>query len=273
MRSRHFLMFSVLCVSVSCVFGYNWSDNPGDGSETNPYQISTPEQLIAIGSKLELMTKHYILMNDISLKGYTFSRSVISMDTDCTRRGFQGDGFAGTFNGNNYTVSHLTIESANNDYIGLFSYVSRLGKIKNLGLVDVTIHGRSYVGGLTGENRGKLSSCFAIGNINGYNSVGGLAGVHGMAYNFSLIENSFATGTINGNDGVGGLVGVNANYGIVNFSHSKTTVNGNDDTGGLIGVNQRYGSVNSCYADCTVVGGGPSGGLVGDNSGRITKRK
>ena len=49
MSSHHFLMFSVLCISVSYVFGYNWSDNPGDGSETNSYQISTPEQMNVIG--------------------------------------------------------------------------------------------------------------------------------------------------------------------------------------------------------------------------------
>jgi hypothetical protein len=30
------------------VFGYDWMDNPGKGSPLDPYQISTPEQLLAI---------------------------------------------------------------------------------------------------------------------------------------------------------------------------------------------------------------------------------
>jgi hypothetical protein len=64
---RQGLLFSIIVSIVFCepVLAYDWSTNPGDGSETNPYQISTPVQLMSIGSDEVLLAKHYILTNDI----------------------------------------------------------------------------------------------------------------------------------------------------------------------------------------------------------------
>ena len=96
MRNRHFLMFSVLCVSVSCVFGYNWSDNPGDGSEANPYQISEPNHLIAIND-LDTTGVYFVMTNDINLDpnlpgNQIFGRGII------TTEAFPS--FSGVFDGN-----------------------------------------------------------------------------------------------------------------------------------------------------------------------------
>lgn len=52
----------LLCASVQA---YDWSMNPGTGDPSDPYQISTPEQLMSIGSDSVLLAKHYVLTNDM----------------------------------------------------------------------------------------------------------------------------------------------------------------------------------------------------------------
>ena len=71
---KSFLPFSltVILILSSSAPAYDWSTNPGDGSTENPYQISTPEQLISVGFNgdtpvLELFSKCYILTNDIDM--------------------------------------------------------------------------------------------------------------------------------------------------------------------------------------------------------------
>ena len=39
----------------------------GTGEPNNPYQIATAQQLISIGSRLDLFGRHFILVNDIDL--------------------------------------------------------------------------------------------------------------------------------------------------------------------------------------------------------------
>ena len=38
------------------------------------------------------------------------------------------------------------------------------------------MNGESLVGGLVGHNRGTLTNCYCIGNVTGYDNVGGLVG-------------------------------------------------------------------------------------------------
>ncbi len=58
------LLFILLLISASTL-AYDWSTNPGNGSLEHPYEISTPEHIMSIGSVPPLLDKHFILMNDI----------------------------------------------------------------------------------------------------------------------------------------------------------------------------------------------------------------
>ena len=51
----------------------------GDGTVENPYQISTPEHLISIGSNSDLLNKHYIMVADVNLAEYVFDTAVIAL--------------------------------------------------------------------------------------------------------------------------------------------------------------------------------------------------
>jgi hypothetical protein len=96
--------------------------------------------------------------------------------------------FRGVFDGLGHTISDLYINRPTTDNVGLFGF-NRSGDIRNVGLVNGNITGRSRVGGLVGYNwylGASISNAYSTGTVTatGYNdgeggtiaSVGGLVG-------------------------------------------------------------------------------------------------
>ncbi len=93
-----------------------------------------------------------------------------------------GNGFTGTFDGQGHVVDGLIINRPNADLIGLFGYAQN-ATIRNVGLTDVDITGRNYVGGLVGYSvasgtgaTASITQAYATGTVRGSNLVGGLVG-------------------------------------------------------------------------------------------------
>jgi len=271
----------------------------GTGEPNDPYQITTPADLIALGETPEDYDKHFILTADIDLDPNlpgrkVFDKAVIAPDTDNARDYFQGRPFGGVFDGKGHTVSHLTIKGK--DCLGLFGQLEYAAEVKDLGVVDVKVTGSgSYVGGLVGDSHdGAISNCYSTGVVNGGNAVGGLVGnnywgrvticystcaVSGGSWVGSLvggnrgtISNCCTTGTASGAEYVGGLVG--ANGGKVARCFSMSLASGGSAVGGLVGLNWlpvpgptgvSPGSIAQCYSTGSVRGGSSVGGLVGAN--------
>jgi len=272
----------------------------GSGTADDPYQIATAADLIALGETPDDYDKHFILTADIDLDpnlpgGRVFDRAVIAPDMNDIEYGFQGTRFTGVFDGDNRTISHLTITGAS--YLGLFGRLGELdrppdrrGEVANVGIVDATIAGRvrwigalvggndggtvvgcyssgtvrggDHAGGLVGYNLGSITGSHSSGTVMGYYWVGGLAG-----YNGGHVKQCFSTGTVNGHQFiVGGLVGVND--GNIAASYSTSVVSGHDRVGGLVGDNS--GHISASYCTGIVNGDDYIGGLVGGNGGRIT---
>ncbi|RZV14659.1 beta strand repeat-containing protein, partial [Aliarcobacter butzleri] len=171
--------------------------------------------------------------------------------------------FAGTFDGKGFTISDLYINRPDTNYIGLFGYA--IGStIKNLGLVNVNITGKSFVGGLTGLNQGGLiENSYSNANISGIQIVGGLVGFNQNG----TIQNSYSNANISGSDNLGGLVGLN--YGAILNSYTTGEIIGTEYfVGGLIGSNDN-GTIQNSYSNTTVTGKGAVGGLAGGNGGTI----
>jgi len=228
----------------------------GEGTQENPYLISTAEELNVLGRCPFNLNMCFRLMADISLLDFDGKEGRLAFKSI----GTYGQGFAGVFDGNGHTISHLTIPDG--DYpTGLFSRLASGGEILDLGVVDVNIgtSTRSYVGGLVGSNSGTVVSCYSTGSIAGYSSrVGGLVG-----YNTGIVASCYSTGSIAVDASyVGGLVGHNT--GIVASCYSIGAVSGLGEIGGLVGRNRR-GSVTDCYSTGTVNGNRRVGGLVGYN--------
>ena len=234
----------------------------GDGSEETirtitssiPYEIRTASDLQAIQ---EDRSANYIVVNDI--------------DASCTVNWNNGQGFKpigdndvtfkGSFDGQNHTISNLSINRLDDNDVGLFGAIGAGGEVKNVGVINVNITGgeSDNVGGLVGDNEGTVSNSYSTGNVTGDYRVGGLAGD-----NYGTVSNSYSTGNVTGGDNnVGGLVGVNSN-GTVSNSYSTGNVTGNKWVGGLVGEN--YGTVSNSYSTGNVTGNERVGGLVGKNN-------
>jgi len=127
-------------------------------------EISTPDELQAIGADETSLAGDYILVNDIDLTGFDWQRV---------------GPFTGTFDGAYHTISGLTMDA---DRANLFSTVAEGGEIKNVGLSNFNIRGGWYVGALVGSLYGTVSNCFAVdGTVTttqgDYGNVGTLIGL------------------------------------------------------------------------------------------------
>jgi hypothetical protein len=253
-----------------------------------PVPICTCVDLQMIGNAGNF-DKNYILMNDVDC----------SETTNFDPIGDISDQFEGSFDGNNFIISDLTINSLSENFAGLFGYTNVDANIHNVGLTNVDITGINFVGGLVGWNFGTIEDSYATGNINGNYYAGGLVGYNSgviknsystcdvslnmnyagglVGYNINSVEDSYATGNINGNYGIGGLIG----YNLIGYYHQDTAkvedsfsvgdVSGSSMVGGLIGRNFRGNIINSYYYNSdenpSSCYGGGSGGCIGiDNN-------
>ncbi|MFY4792787.1 beta strand repeat-containing protein, partial [Aliarcobacter butzleri] len=216
----------------------------GFGTTLNPYKITNWTQLQNINNSNILTQNYYFnLLNNInsSTTGYMGNSgegwNPIGNDTNS---------FTGTFDGLGFTISNLYINRPTQDYVGLFGFESSSSFIRNLGLVNATVTGKDFVGGLVGTKYGLIENSYVAGTISGNSTVGGLVGD-----NNAKIENSYATGEVRGNSRVGGLVGQN-NGSIINNSYASGTVtrlSGSDTNfGGLLGY-ANFGTITNSFYD------------------------
>ncbi len=204
---------------------------------------------------------NHTLMND--LDSTTPGYEELASPTANQGKGWQpietwGHPFKGSFDGQGYEIRDLFINRPDESGVGLFGYVGVGGVIKNVSVVNATVTGSRYVGGLVGENKGTVSNSYSSSNVNGSFGIGGLVG-----FNFGTVSNSYSTGSVTGKWLVGGLVG--DNWGSVSNSYSTGSVTGAESkVGGLVGFN--FGTVSNSYSTGSVTGAESKvGGLVGDN--------
>ena len=189
-------------------------------------------------------------------------------------------GLIGTFDGQGYEIRDLYINRPDEYLVGLFGCVYAAGVIKDIGVVNFTVTGDSYVGGIVGRNiRGTVSNSYATGSLSGNSSVGGLVG-----YNQGPVTNCYAAGSVIvhavvgsvggviGGFGAGGLIGLNGGPTTVSNCYFMGNVTSYSSyaawtflvgVGGLVGVN--YGTVSDSYSNANVTGQYGVGGLVGRN--------
>ena len=230
--------------------------------------ISTVEDLKAFAAAVNggesYQGKTVVLGNDIDL-GYT---AVVI--------GTKGNPFKGTFDGQGYTVSNLTIyeAGADNDYfadtndcLGLFGVINTPAVVKNVTVDNPYIVGEAYVGGIVGmAYTGTIQNCHVTGEIDieGNYMVGGITG-HGYAkiydcsvigeegWDYSYIGATYKEADLEG-DNVGGIVGHNAETNTISGCTVKNvTVSGTRKVGGIVGITAQNGIVEDCtVSDVTV---------------------
>lgn len=269
----------------------------GVGSESDPYLISTAEQMAQLA---------YDTAQEIDYQGYYFKQT---NDIDIGRLQWNPIGasateeFRGIFDGNDKVISNLTIGTSalpsELEEIGLFGYLSGAvihnvnienasiysslpdyyGEIGVLaaevnstlinhcstsGTISSSSYSGSYVGGLVSKidyySQG-IIACSADVNISvSSSSSGDVGGLVGEAY--CPIIGSSASGSVSGSGYLGGLVG-NTSDDVIDC-YATGDISGSNMAGGLVGYQE--GTVINCYSSGTVYGYYYAGGIAGYNS-------
>ena len=181
-----------------------------------------------------------------------------------------GRPFTGTLDGQGYEISDLFIDRPDEDCVGLFGAISGFklveeGIVENVGVLNVTVTGGSYVGALVGYNYrvldpGTVSNSYSSGSVTGEGNVGGLVG-----RNWGTVSNSYSTASVSGDSRVGGLVGSNEDT--VGNSYSTGSVTGTAYVGGLVAVNE--GAVSDSFWDVEASGMEESDGGTGKTTAEM----
>ena len=237
----------------------------GEGTVDSPYTLSSVPELVYLAEQVNqgkdkgYEGKYFKLTDDVDLTGvewtpigYTQSGAVAS-----------GKPFRGTFDGNNKTISNLSVSTEEeNLFAGFISYNE--GTVKNLKIENATIQGKNSVGVVAGFNGGTIENCHVSGTVKvsttGDDQVGGLVGYNSgqNTKGTPIIKGCSVSGDVELSsetaNQMGGLVGQDYNKGIIEgsyFSGKVTSTKNASGTsvGGVVGYTTG-GSITACYSIC-----------------------
>lgn len=227
-------------------------------AETKTYSIATAEGLQAWNQAA---------LNDLSINCTLTSN--IDLTGEWTPIGTESQPYTGTFDGNNYTITGLTVNQTREN-VGLIGCIGSNGTVKNVKLENVNITGDGYfVGGVAGTNYGTIENCSVDGTLtNNRHYLGGVVG-----NNYGSIIGCSSSGTITGTSpNVGGIGGQSVG-GTIMACYSVANIKGWSRSGGVLGQTNRETVVIACYHAKGNVTGEQSrmiGGVIGWNYGKVT---
>lgn len=201
-----------------------------DGSTSYPYIIKSEEDLKKVG-------------ND---EKYTSSSSVkLGNDIELTQPWTPIPSYSGTFDGNYFTISNMSIENATTN-AGFISTLESTGVLKNLILANTNITADvENIGSFVGTNKGLVQTSEVInGNITAGSSkpsyIGGVVGLNDTETSTAKIDRCGFDGSISlkRNDQVaGGVAGLNDAATISETYARLVVANENGKFGGIVGKN------------------------------------
>ena len=266
----------------SCVLNSNGNTNcwdgtiadsysGGDGTEENPYQITSAEQLALLAYQTNNNTggaAYYQLTANINLEkcggGYNVWTSIGNAEHP----------FTGHFNGNQKHIVKLYDSGFVNDKVGLFGYTNG-AEIKNVFLTDVILGGTEDAGGIVAvAEQSIITNCRVEEAEIETKQYGG--GIISSGFN-SVVDNCYNDGVVVIDQEEGGCIGGIGGYLIdCNLSNCENegSIETNDNSnlgkgyvylGGIVGV-IRNGTIVNCVnrgslTDHTLLGG-YSGGIT-----------
>ncbi len=178
------------------------------------------------------------------------------------------ESFIGTFDGDGYTVSGLTINAGNITYQGLFGKIGAKGTVQNVtveGVISSTYTSNAFIGGIAGQVQGgKIINCINKVQINAVKAkkVGGIVGDTTLATEIIGCAN---LGNISATSNVGGIVGSTAGTTkVTNCYNTGEITTDTSSCGGVVGYAYGTTIIQNCYnADTGVRSGSNSGLLIG----------
>ncbi len=175
-------------------------------------EISTAEELIKLVNNCRLDSwsrdKYIKLTDDIHLAGKDF----VPFAT-----------FGGIFDGNGHTIDGFNL-TTDMSYLGFFSKIQPSGIVRNLIINgNVTPESKVFVvGGIAGDNYGRIENCSFKGLVKGNDYTGAIAGYN---ENTGTIFSCESFGTVLGQHYTGGIAGTNCGgiYQCVNSAKINTS--------------------------------------------------
>lgn len=284
------------------------TDGMGDGSESRPYIIDTPEKLAGMASRTtkgenQYEGKHFLQTANIDLAGY-----------DWVPIGTSNGGtsmFKGIFDGGNFTIKNMNVTHASGDFLGLFGSI--IGStIKNISLRNSTVISEtagsnvaSSVGSVVGlfDTGSLIENCHSNAIVKGFSTVGGIGGfawragvkncsfsgqventgesenyggIVGKAYGVqSVIENCEFAGNVKGYNGVGGIVGffesdsnTEQTGRMIKNCNSSGRIEGSYYVGGIV-AKATSNRIIDCSSSANIVATGNAAGTSGGSAGGI----
>lgn len=230
--------------------------------ENGIFQIGTYEELLWFAEAVN--------GGNTAIKGVLTAD--ITVAADWPGIGKSSNRFAGSFDGQNYTVT------LSGGTWGLFGYT--MGTHNNHNLKDAAIIQNVILEGTVQnsaliQNAGytHISGCINRADVTGGNSnVAGIVGTvsgsnkYGQTYSDVLIQNCGNEGNIRGDSLVGGILGYTQANTRLDGCYNTGAISGNSEVGGLVGYMQgssKASSVKNSYNKGTVTGDTFTGGILG----------
>ncbi len=170
-----------------------------------------------------------------------------------------------------------SVTSSNNSVNITLGFVTTAGGIvgsnagtveKSCNLADIS-SANPMIGGIAGNNlavNGKIDNCLNVGKINGKSTVGGIVG-NNQGKVCNVFNRAEISSTINT---VGGIVGSNESSGSISYVLSVSTVIGADDIAAVCGYN--LGLITNCFYDNSEFSGAIVNGITAEKSFGLSTR-
>lgn len=231
----------------------------GDGTESNPYIISTAGDLNYVR---DTPSAYYALGNDIDMSTFYGDFEPIA-------------DFTGSLDGKGYSIDNLSIAGSDME-VGLFQGIASDGTIKDVTFNNpvVKLSGNCMYAGVVAGNIMSNGGGYTISNVHVNNAVftsdgsvsPSIGGIAGQLTIFSKVSDC-SVNNINIDvpeaSNVGGIVGTTRTSSSVSASRASGTINAGTTIGGIVGDNGTGGSITNCYADMQITGENEIGGIVG----------
>ena len=217
----------------------------GSGTQVDPYLICNPATLDSLADFVNLGIScaglYFKVVRDLDMSGFTPWNPIGAT---------AGTPFAGHFDGNNKTISNVSINTTT-QYQGLFGYVQGNSASDPAEIHHVTLRGSitggNYTGGIVGyANYTKLHKLTNYANIasTSYQYHGGIAG---YCYYNCRIDSCENHGTVQGSSYTGGISGGLYYYGSIRNSNNFGNVTCTYYGGGVVGYPYYYDTIVNCH--------------------------
>lgn len=235
----------------------------GEGTEMNPYQISSPAELDQVRNYPEAC---FELTQDIDMSQYT----------GVDGKGFNSiPAFKGTFDGKNYTISNIILHKTGM-FAGLFTEISDQAVVKNLQMRNIEWNEFSNIatGTIVGQMLGgSIDNCHVTATLQSDQEINALGGIAGKMVNYATIANSSFEGelTVKNGSNIGGIAGQMTSGSTISNCASHGKIEANKNVGGIAGNYITESHIENTYSTMHVKGVQNIGGIAGNGSGQVAR--